>query len=90
MALNTNGGIPLEWLCCPSSHEPLRRADAELIARLESARKAGTLQFRRPPAVCQIDLEEPITDGLRTAADFYLVSRGLPVLLPDHALVIPA
>ena len=85
-----NAPLPLDWLCCPLSGQPLREAEAGLIARLEAARREGRLRFVKAPGVAQIDLSLPLEAGLirEDGAVFYLTAGEVPVLLPDHALAV--
>ncbi len=83
--------LPLNWLCCPLSGQALHRADAALVARLETDRAAGTLRFLTPPAVLQSDPAQPITGALvrEDGQALYLVEADVPLLLPDHAIAVP-
>lgn len=83
--------LPLDWLCCPLSGQPLHRADAALVARVEAARTAGTLHFFATPAVLQSDLAQPLTGVLirEDGEALYLVEGDIPLLLPDHAIAAP-
>ncbi len=76
----------LALLCCPETRQSLAMAPAELLAQLESLRVAGKLTNRAGVA-----LTEPITEGLLRAdgAVFFPVSGGIPLLVPDEAVMVP-
>lgn len=73
----------LEIICCPVSKQPLERLDADRLARLNQAIKAGSVSNAG---------EKPVTEALTEA----LVSRdgrlvyplrdGIPILLQEEAI----
>ena len=73
----------LPLLRCPLSRQTLAPAPAELVARLEMERVAGTLRNRAGQP-----LSEPIEAGLVRAdgALFFPVRSGIPVLVADEAV----
>jgi uncharacterized protein YbaR (Trm112 family) len=73
----------LEILRCPQSRTRLRRADAELVAKVNRAIAAGTLVN-----VTGERLERPLDGALvREAGDLaYPIIDEIPVLLPDEAI----
>lgn len=73
----------LKIICCPETHQPLRLAEAALIAGLNEKISAGGVKNRRGDRV-----EEKLDEGLvRSDSRFlYPVRRGIPVLLKDEAI----
>ena len=73
----------LPLLCCPLSRQPLAPAPADIVARLETARSAGTLRNRAGQL-----LSEPIEAGLVRADGvlFFPVRSGIPVLVAEEAV----
>ena len=58
----------LEIICCPETHQPLRRADVELVTNLNQRIEAGTLFDRVEEKVGQkIDGGEKIVPGAGAA-----------------------
>ena len=72
----------LELLCCPESGQALQPAPPDLITRLESQRKSGTLKNRGGT------LPEPFEGALITldGSRIYPVRSGIPVLLVSEIL----
>ena len=77
----------LALLCCPETRQPLSVAPSEIVAKLERERAAGRLTNRAGALVA-----EPVTEGLLRAdgAVFYPVSEGIPLLLADEGIIVPA
>ena len=75
----------LPLLRCPLSRQPLAGAPAELLARLETERAAGTLRNRAGEP-----LPERIEAGLVRADGtvFYPVRSGIPLLVGDESVVL--
>jgi uncharacterized protein YbaR (Trm112 family) len=77
----------LTLLRCPETKQPLSMASAELLARLDDARVAGTLRDRAGKMV-----REPISAGLvrEDGALLFPIRDGIPVLLIEEALPLGA
>ena len=76
----------LQILCCPETHQKLKVADADLVARINDAIPSGRLKNRIGHSV-----SEKI-DGalLREDGKFaYLVRGNIPVMLIDEAVPLP-
>lgn len=75
----------LDILCCPETHQPLRRAVAELVAKLNQQVDAGTLKNRSGKPV-----SSPLDSGLiREDGQFlYPVRNDIPVMLVGEAIPI--
>ena len=73
----------LEILVCPLDHQPLRRADAALLAQLNQRIKTGKLVNRSGQLV-----ERPLEEALVRADGtmLYLVTDGIPIMLADEAV----
>ncbi len=73
----------LDILCCPETHQPLRRAEAELLANLNQQVGAGTLKNRSGKPVTA-----PLDSGLiREDGKFlYPVRNDIPVMLVGEAI----
>ncbi len=86
-----NGGMLdpqlLALLRCPETRQPLAELSPKELARLESARAAGTLQTRAGRTV-----NERVEAGLvrEDGAYVYPIREGIPVLLVDEALPLGA
>jgi len=80
----------LELLRCPQTGQRLALASATLLAKLEALRAAGTLSpGADPPQWLPGEPLEAVLvreDGLVA----YPVQGGIPILLPDHGIEIPA
>ncbi len=78
----------LEILRCPRTGQRLSLAEPEVLDRIEQRRRNGKLSFSAP--VLQFDLTQPVTAVLvredRQVA--YPIQNGIPILLPDHAIVL--
>ena len=68
----------LEILCCPETHQPLRRAGAELIEDLNQRIQAGTLVDRGDEKIT-----EPIDGGLirEDGNILFPIRQDIPVML---------
>lgn len=77
----------LAILACPETHQPLAEADAALLARLNRAIGAGQLRN-----VGGQPVEAVLEAGLVRADGriCYPVRDGIPVLLIDEGLPVPA
>lgn len=73
----------LTLLVCPESRQPLRRADAETVARFKGMAENGLLYTitgkGSPPEFDDILVREDGSVG-------YLVRGGIPMLLADHGI----
>lgn len=76
----------LELARCPRSGQRLHLAGADLVAKLDTARRDGTLQL--DAAVPQLDPATPIEAVLVTedGTGGYAVQGGIPILLADHRI----
>lgn len=76
----------LEILACPETREKLALADAELVAQVNAAIRAGRLRNRGGTP-----LSEPIDGGLVRAdgALLYPIQDDIPVLLVEEAIELP-
>ena len=77
----------LAILACPATHQPLAEADVALVERLNAAVAAGTLVN-----VGGTRVEAPLESGLlrEDGQVCYPVREGIPVLLIDEGLPVPA
>ena len=73
----------LEILVCPENHQPVRRADAELLASLNERVRAGAVKNRQGDAV-----EREIAEGLvrEDGKCLYVVDDGIPNMLIDERI----
>ena len=75
----------LEIICCPETHQPLRRADVELVTNLNQRIEAGTLFDRVEEKVGQkIDGGLLREDGkilypVRQNITTLLIEQGIPL-----------
>ena len=78
----------LEILRCPETGQRLALAPPELVQSLEDRRRKGLLKTRSLEP--QMSLAEPIEAALvrEDGAVCYLIQKGVPLLLPDHGIVI--
>ena len=76
----------LAMLCCPETHQPLRTADAAVVATLNEQVGSGTLKNRAGKPV-----EVPLDSGLiREDGKFlYPVRNDIPVMLVSEAIPLP-
>jgi len=77
----------LALLCCPETRQPLARATAAVVARLEERRAAGSLRNRGGQVI-----DAPIEAGLVRAdgALFFPIRSGIPLLVLDEAVNVTA
>lgn len=73
----------LEILVCPETRQPLARASAEQIARLNEGVRAGTLRNRGGEAV-----KSELREGLvrEDGRVLYPVDDGIPVMLVEESI----
>jgi uncharacterized protein YbaR (Trm112 family) len=73
----------LKILCCPETHQPLRRAETEVIERLNREAAEGRLKNRGgQPVVQKLDGGLVREDGHYV----YPIRHEIPVLLIDEAI----
>lgn len=75
----------LELIACPESHQSLRQAPADLLARLNARIAQGTLQNRAGQR-----LQVPLGEGLlrEDGRVLYPVLDGIPMLIVDEAVEV--
>ena len=75
--------VLLEILVCPETKQPVKPADAALVARLNSDIEAGRVKNRAGEAVT-----EKLEGGLvrQDGKYLYAVRSGIPIMLIDEAL----
>ena len=73
----------LEIICCPETHQPLRRADVDLVTNLNQRIEAGTLFDRVEEKVGQ-----KIDDGLlrEDGKILYPIRQNIPTLLIEQGI----
>ena len=73
----------LEIICCPETHQPLRRADVELVINLNQRIEAGTLFDRVEEKVGQ-----KIDGGLlrEDGKILYPIRQNIPILLIEQGI----
>ena len=73
----------LEIICCPETHQPLRRADVELVTNLNQRIEAGTLFDRVEEKVSQ-----KIDGGLlrEDGKIMYPIRQNIPTLLIEQGI----
>lgn len=73
----------LEILVCPENHTALQPASPEILQRLNTFSKNGTLKNRRGDRI-----ESEIREGLvrEDGQVLYLVRDGIPIMLIDEAI----
>jgi uncharacterized protein YbaR (Trm112 family) len=73
----------LEILCCPETHQPLRLAEADTVAKLNQQVSAGTLKNRAgKPVTAALDSGLVRQDG----KFLYPVRKDIPVMLVGEAI----
>lgn len=75
----------LDIICCPETRTPLKLADAERLASLNSSIAAGSLKNAAGEVIT-----EPLTEALvnENGSRVYPVREGIPVLLSDEAILL--
>ena len=75
----------LDILVCPETHQPIRLADAALVARLNERIKAGSLVNRGGTGV-----DEEISGGLvrEDGKLLYPIRDDIPIMLIDEAIYL--
>ena len=73
----------LDILVCPETKQPLRRADAALLERLNAAIEAGEARNRAGEPVT-----DPVEEGLVREDEevLYPVRDDIPIMLIDEAI----
>jgi uncharacterized protein YbaR (Trm112 family) len=73
----------LEILVCPETKQPVKPAEADLLARLNEAVRAGRVRTRGGRQV-----SEPISEGLvrEDGRILYPVDDGIPVMLIEESI----
>ncbi len=73
----------LDILVCPETKQPVRLADAELLARLNHDIEAGSVTNRAGQPI-----SESVEEGLVREDGSYLypVRDGIPIMLVDEAI----
>ena len=76
----------LDLLVCPDTRQPVRRADPDLLQRLNAAIGAGSVTNRGGDTVMQ-----PLTEALvrEDSAVVYPVRDDIPIMLVDEAISVP-
>jgi uncharacterized protein YbaR (Trm112 family) len=77
----------LEILACPETHQSLAEADAALLARVNAAVAEGGLKN-----VGGVAVSAPLVGGLvrKDGRIVYPIRDGIPVLLIDEGIAVPA
>lgn len=77
----------LSILACPETHQPLARAEAALLEKVNGRISAGGLQNRGGKPVA-----EPLAEGLvrQDGRIVYPVREGIPFLLVEEGIEVPA
>lgn len=76
-----------EILCCPETHQSLRKAGADLVAKLNQQVNVGTLKNSAGKTV-----NVPLDSGLirEDGKILYPVRNGIPVMLVAEAIPLQA
>jgi len=71
----------LSILVCPETHQPVKLADAALLARLNESIRTGSLKNRQGKT-----LTEPIQEALvrEDGKCLYIVADDIPIMLIDE------
>ena len=77
----------LEILVCPETKQPVAPAPADLLARVNEAVRAGRVRTRGGRAVAEPIAEALVRDDGRM---LYVVDDGIPVMLVEEAIELPA
>ena len=77
----------IRLLCCPDTHQDLRQAESNLVARLNEQIAAGQIKNRAGKSV-----SEKLDGGLiRTDGRFlYPIRQDIPVMLIDESIPLEA
>jgi uncharacterized protein YbaR (Trm112 family) len=73
----------LDILCCPTSRQPLQRADGILLERLKAAAASGGLRQADGSTLATAPREALVT---RDGKLVYRVDDGIPVLLAEESI----
>jgi uncharacterized protein YbaR (Trm112 family) len=75
----------LEILACPETQQPVSRAAADLLEKLNAEIESGRLRNRGGAVV-----EQPISEGLlrEDGRILYVVDEGIPIMLIDQSIEI--
>lgn len=73
----------LEILVCPETHQPVKPAPAELLARLNGEVRAGSLRNRGGDPVTREIAEALLREDGRA---LYVVDDGIPVMLVEESI----
>lgn len=76
----------LDILVCPETKQPLRVADAALLAELNSAIEAGSVSNRGGVAVSDVLVEALVRED---GALLYPVRDDIPIMLVDESIPLP-
>ena len=76
----------LDILVCPETKQPLRVADAALLAELNSAIEAGSVSNRGGVAVSDALVEALVRED---GALLYPVRDDIPIMLVDESIPLP-
>ena len=73
----------IEILVCPETKQPVQRASADVLSRLNEQIEAGSLRNRGGAAV-----EQPIAEGLlrEDGKVLYVVDDDIPVMLVEESI----
>lgn len=76
----------LDLLVCPETKQPVRPADAAVLARLNDAISAGAVKNRGGEAVSEAVPEGLVREDGRV---LYPVRDDIPIMLIDEAIPLP-
>lgn len=75
----------LDIICCPATHQPLKKADQSILATVNDRVAAGELTNEAGRPVTEKLSEALVThDGRR----LYAIHDGMPALLVDESIVL--